>query len=82
MTARLFGDVGDWDCPGNASSTFRRKPPKGVQMRTRTEAVEAAIAGARLAPADEPLLALARTLAAQMDAAGDRGPGHGWRGRT
>ena len=43
---------------------------------THTQAVEAAIATAKgLTAADEPLLALSRTLAAQMDATGTDGPG-------
>lgn len=45
-------------------------------MNLHTTAVEAAIASARgLTDADEPLVALARTLAAQMDEAGPDGPG-------
>ena len=45
-------------------------------MGMHSEAVEAAIAASRgLTRGDEPLLALARTLAAQMDAAEPEGPG-------
>lgn len=45
-------------------------------MSTHADAVEAAIAAARgLTQTDEPLVALARTLARQLDAAGTEGPG-------
>ena len=46
-------------------------------MKIHSSAVEAAIeaAGDRLTAADGPLLELARTLAAQMDATGLNGPG-------
>jgi hypothetical protein len=46
-------------------------------MKIHSTAVEAAIESARpaLTAVDEPLIELARTLAAQMDAAGPDGPG-------
>lgn len=46
-------------------------------MKIHTNAVEAAIeaAGTDLDDTDQPLLELARTLAAQMDDAGPKGPG-------
>jgi len=42
---------------------------------THIAAVEAAVGAARLTPADEPLVALVRCLARQVDGTGAEGPG-------